>query len=82
MSVITSDNDPDLIWDTMPFALKTLEVMLTQDPPNIDLQLALIGIFGGFCTIVEAVALTVMYTLIIETCVYRDLNLIYICITC
>jgi C4-dicarboxylate transporter, DctM subunit len=35
---------------------------------------AIIGIFGGFCTIVEAAALTVMYTLIIETCVYRDLN--------
>lgn len=36
---------------------------------------ALTAIFGGFCTIVEAAALTVMYTLIIETCVYRDLNI-------
>ena len=36
---------------------------------------AMVGIFGGFCTMVEAAALTVMYTLIIETCVYRDLNL-------
>ena len=36
---------------------------------------ALASIFGGFCTLVEAAALTVMYTLIVETCVYRDLNL-------
>ena len=35
---------------------------------------ALVGIFGGFCTMVEAAALTVVYTLIIETCVYRDLD--------
>ncbi len=36
---------------------------------------ALTAIFGGFCTIVEAAALTVVYTLIIETCVYRDLSI-------
>ncbi len=35
---------------------------------------ALIGIFGGFCTIVEAAALTVVYTLFIEMLVYRDLG--------
>ena len=35
---------------------------------------AIVGIFGGFCTMVEAASLTVMYILIIETCVYRDLN--------
>jgi len=36
---------------------------------------ALTAIFGGFCTIVEAAALTVVYTLIIETCIYRDLTI-------
>ncbi len=41
MLVITSDNDPELIWDSMPFALKTMEVMLAQDPSNANLQLAL-----------------------------------------
>ena len=35
---------------------------------------ALVGIFGGFCTMVEAAALTVVYILFIETCIYRDLN--------
>jgi C4-dicarboxylate transporter, DctM subunit len=35
---------------------------------------AMIGIFCGFCTIVEAAALTAVYTLIVETCIYRDLN--------
>jgi hypothetical protein len=41
MDVITSDNDPELIWDAMPFALKSMEVMLVQDPSNTELQLAL-----------------------------------------
>lgn len=41
MAVISSDNDPDLVWEAMPFALKTMEVMLAQDPSNRDLQLAL-----------------------------------------
>lgn len=41
MAVISSDNDPDLIWEAMPFALKTMEVMLAQDPSNNDLRLAL-----------------------------------------
>lgn len=41
MLVITSDNDPEMIWDSMPFALKTMEVMLAQDPSNTDLLLAL-----------------------------------------
>ncbi len=45
MKVVTSDNDPELIWDSMPFALKTMEVMLEQDPLNIDLYL---GTASGF----------------------------------
>ena len=41
MAVISSDNDPDLIWEAMPFALKTMEVMLSQDPSNGDLRFSL-----------------------------------------
>ncbi len=41
MEVIVSDDDPELVWDAMPFALKTMEVMLAQDPTNTDLLLGL-----------------------------------------
>jgi len=41
MEVISSDNDPDLVWDAMPFALKTMEVMLAQDTSNENLKFAL-----------------------------------------
>lgn len=35
----------------------------------------LVGIFGGFATLVEAAALTVLYALLVECFVYRDLSL-------
>lgn len=35
---------------------------------------ALLGIFGGFCTLVEAAAMTVVYTLAVETVIHRDLH--------
>jgi predicted anti-sigma-YlaC factor YlaD len=41
MNVIASDNDPDLIWDAMPFTLKAMEIILVQDPSNVNIQLAL-----------------------------------------
>jgi tripartite ATP-independent transporter DctM subunit len=34
----------------------------------------LAAIFGGFCTLLEAAALTAVYALIVETAVYRDLS--------
>jgi C4-dicarboxylate transporter, DctM subunit len=34
----------------------------------------LVGLFGGFCTLVEAAALTVTYTLIVEVLIHRDLH--------
>lgn len=34
----------------------------------------LAAIFGGFCTLLEAAAITVVYALIIETVIYRDLH--------
>jgi C4-dicarboxylate transporter, DctM subunit len=36
---------------------------------------ALVGIFGGFATVVEASALTALYAFVAETFIYRDLNL-------
>lgn len=35
----------------------------------------LVGIFGGFATLVEAAALTVLYALLVECFVYKDLSL-------
>ena len=37
--------------------------------------LILFGVFGGFTTLVETAALTVVYIFIIEVCVYKDINL-------
>jgi tripartite ATP-independent transporter DctM subunit len=36
---------------------------------------ALAGIFGGYCTLAEAAAITVVYALIVQTLIYRDLSL-------
>ena len=36
--------------------------------------LALVAIFGGFCTLIEAAAITTFYALFIETAVHRDLH--------
>jgi C4-dicarboxylate transporter DctM subunit len=36
--------------------------------------LVLVVIFGGFCTLVEAAALLVIYALIVEAVIYRDLG--------
>jgi C4-dicarboxylate transporter DctM subunit len=35
---------------------------------------ALVGIFGGFTTLIEAAAMTVVYTLVAETVVHRELH--------
>jgi C4-dicarboxylate transporter DctM subunit len=36
--------------------------------------IALVGIFGGFCTLIEAAAITVVYALLVEVAVHRDLH--------
>jgi predicted anti-sigma-YlaC factor YlaD len=41
MAVYTSDNDPELVWDALPFALKTMEMLRANDPRNVDLHAAL-----------------------------------------
>lgn len=40
-SVINSENDPELVWDSMPIAMKAMEVMLAQDPENSKIKLVL-----------------------------------------
>ncbi len=39
-SVFDSDDDPDLVGDALPFALKTIEALIVQSPQNPDLLLA------------------------------------------
>ena len=39
-SVYASDDDPDLVWDAVPFGLKTIEGLLQEAPKNKDLLLA------------------------------------------
>ncbi len=36
--------------------------------------IALVAIFGGFCTLIEAAAITVAYALVVETVVHRELH--------
>ncbi|HSD51315.1 MAG TPA: TRAP transporter large permease subunit, partial [Candidatus Methylomirabilis sp.] len=36
--------------------------------------IAFVGIFGGFTTLIEAAAVTVVYALMVETVIYRDLH--------
>jgi tripartite ATP-independent transporter DctM subunit len=37
--------------------------------------IVLVGLFGGFCTLVEAAAISAVYALIVETVIHRDLRL-------
>jgi TRAP transporter T-component len=39
-SSFETDDDPDLVGDAMPFALKTIESLIVQSPENADLLLA------------------------------------------
>ncbi len=36
---------------------------------------ALVAIFGGFCTLIEAAAITVVYALVVETVIHRELHI-------
>jgi predicted anti-sigma-YlaC factor YlaD len=44
-NVFVRDDDPELIRDALPFALKTYEALLASDPKNIDLRLRTAGAF-------------------------------------
>ena len=37
--------------------------------------IALVAIFGGFCTLIEAAAITVVYALVVETVIHRELHI-------
>ena len=39
-SVYATDDDPDLVWEAVPFGLKTMEGLLVQAPKNKNLLLA------------------------------------------
>ncbi len=44
-SAFTSDNDPELVAQALPFALKLYEVLITQDPKNENLLLTTGSLF-------------------------------------
>ncbi len=58
-----------------PFSARELRESLWQAKWEVLLPVViLVGIFGGFATLVEASAITVLYALIIECVVYRELH--------
>jgi tripartite ATP-independent transporter DctM subunit len=59
-----------------PFALRELGAAAWEAKWELLLPvIVLVGIFGGFATLVEAAALTALWAVIVECYVYRDLNL-------
>jgi tripartite ATP-independent transporter DctM subunit len=62
--------------EKVPFNLKLVMKTVYETKWEILIPfLILFGIFGGFTTLVETAAITVVYTLIIEAFVYKDLPL-------
>jgi len=62
--------------EKVPFNLKLVIKTVYETKWEILIPfLILFGIFGGFTTLVETAAITVVYTLIIEAFVYKDLPL-------
>jgi predicted anti-sigma-YlaC factor YlaD len=47
-NVFTRDDDPELVGDALPFALKTYEALLAADPKNAELSLATGTAFVGY----------------------------------
>jgi hypothetical protein len=47
-SVYATDNDPDFVWDAVPFGLKTIEALLARSPKNKNLLLAAAGGFTQY----------------------------------
>ncbi len=47
-NVFTSDDDPELVGDALPFALKTYEALLAADPKNAALALATGSVFVSY----------------------------------
>lgn len=58
-----------------PFAAREVLAALRESKWEIGLPaMVLVGIFGGFTTLIEAAALTVVYALAVETAIHRDLH--------
>ena len=49
-TVFTRDNDPELVRDAIPFALKLYESLLESVPKNKDLLIATCGAFTQYAT--------------------------------
>jgi tripartite ATP-independent transporter DctM subunit len=62
--------------ERQPFRLREAALALWEAKWEVLLPVvALISIFGGFCTLIEASAITVVYALVVEGLIYRDLHL-------
>ncbi len=61
---------------TIPFSLKNALAALRASAWEVPLPFLILGgIYGGFFTATEAAAITVVYVLVVEVFVYRDLTL-------
>lgn len=61
---------------TIPFSLKNALAALRASAWEVPLPFIILGgIYGGFFTATEAAAITVVYVLVVEVFVYRDLTL-------
>ncbi len=47
-SIFASDEDPELVRDALPFALKTIEGLLAREPENLDLLVAACSGFSQY----------------------------------
>ncbi len=59
----------------LAFGLQEAAAALWESKWDILLPvIALVGMFGGYCTLIEAAAITVVYALVVETVIHRDLH--------
>ena len=49
--VFTSDEDPELVRDAMPFTMKTIEMLLAESPDNRQLLLSACSLFTGYANL-------------------------------
>lgn len=60
----------------IPFKLKEAFASLWESKWEVAIPFIVLGgIFGGFATIVEAAAITAIYAFIVETFIYKDINI-------
>jgi len=49
--VFTSDEDPELVRDAMPFTMKTIEMLLAENPDHRQLLLSACSLFTGYANL-------------------------------